>query len=558
MKIKERPWFKIWPSSMPKEIVYPKISLHEILIKTAKEYPNNIAIDYLDNEITYKELNIFSDQFAIGLRKLGVKKQDPIALFLPNNPQFIIAYFGILKLGAIVTSINPLYREREVKYQLVNSGAKIIITLESLYPIIQKVSQKTKLENVILAKPTWNFPSVDASEINIIHKHNILCFEKIILENSNLTIPSIKIDPKIDLAALQYTGGTTGVVKGAMLTHFNLVSNTLMFKTWIKAKPASENFLTALPLFHIYGMTTSMTVPIASAAKMVLIPKFDPKKILHLIQSKKITVFCGVPTMYSILLTNKDLEKFDLTSIRICISGASPLPPQVQKKFMKITKGLLAEGYGLTEASPVTHCNPIDNTTETVRIGSIGIPLPDTDAKIVNLQHHEKEVPVGEKGELAIKGPQIMRGYWKNSIETKLVLKDGWLLTGDIGKMDKDGFFYITDRKKDLIKYKDYSIYPRELEDIIYENSKIKICAVIGKPAPIVGEIPKAFIVLKENEKITEEEIKAFVNNRVASYKAIREVEFRKDLPISSVGKVLRRILQDEEKQKIAKIKLKN
>ncbi|KON33329.1 MAG: hypothetical protein AC479_04885 [miscellaneous Crenarchaeota group-6 archaeon AD8-1] len=543
---------------MPKEIVYPKISLHEILIKTAKEYPNNIAIDYLDNEITYKELNIFSDQFAIGLRKLGVKKQDPIALFLPNNPQFIIAYFGILKLGAIVTSINPLYREREVKYQLVNSGAKIIITLESLYPIIQKVSQRTKLENVILAKPTWNFPSVDASEINIIHKHNILCFEKIILENSNLTIPSIKIDPKIDLAALQYTGGTTGVVKGAMLTHFNLVSNTLMFKTWIKAKPASENFLTALPLFHIYGMTTSMTVPIASAAKMVLIPKFDPKKILHLIQSKKITVFCGVPTMYSILLTNKDLEKFDLTSIRICISGASPLPPQVQKKFMKITKGLLAEGYGLTEASPVTHCNPIDNTTETVRIGSIGIPLPDTDAKIVNLQHHEKEVPVGEKGELAIKGPQIMRGYWKNSIETKLVLKDGWLLTGDIGKMDKDGFFYITDRKKDLIKYKDYSIYPRELEDIIYENSKIKICAVIGKPAPIVGEIPKAFIVLKENEKITEEEIKAFVNNRVASYKAIREVEFRKDLPISSVGKVLRRILQDEEKQKIAKIKLKN
>ena len=558
MKIKERPWFKIWPSSIPKEIVYPKISLHEILIKTAKEYPNNIAIDYLDNEITYKELNIFSDQFAIGLRKLGVKKQDPIALFLPNNPQFIIAYFGILKLGAIVTSISPLYREREVKYQLVNSGAKIIITLESLYPIIQKVSQKTKLENVILAKPTWNFPNVDDSEINIIHKHNILCFEKIILENSNLTIPSIKIDPKIDLAALQYTGGTTGVVKGAMLTHFNLVSNTLMFKTWIKTKTASENFLTALPLFHIYGMTTSMTVPIASAAKMVLIPKFDPKKILHLIQSKKITVFCGVPTMYSILLTNKDLEKFDLTSIRICISGASPIPPQVQKKFMKITKGLLAEGYGLTEASPVTHCNPIDNTTETVRIGSIGIPLPDTDAKIVDLQHHEKEVPVGEKGELDIKGPQIMRVYWKNPIETKLVLKDGWLLTGDIGKMDKDGFFYITDRKKDLIKYKDYSIYPRELEDIIYENSKIKICAVIGKPAPIVGEIPKAFIVLKENEKITEEEIKAFVNNRVASYKAIREVEFRKDLPISSVGKVLRRILQDEEKQKIAKIKLKN
>jgi long-chain acyl-CoA synthetase len=385
--------------------------------------------------------------------------------------------------------------------------------------------------------------------MNLICKENVWLFEQIIEDNSASTIPKVQINPEVDLAALQYTGGTTGRAKGAMLTHKNLVSNAIMFATWIQAKNAHEKFLTALPLFHIYGMTTSMNVPISLAAKMVLTPKFDPNNILELIQNKKITVFCGVPTMYSILLANKNIDKFDLTSIRVCISGASPLPPQVQKKFMTITKGFLAEGYGLTEASPVTHCNPIDNTMKTVRVGSIGLPLPNTDAKILDLTNHKKELPIGKKGELAIRGPQVMLGYWQNPIETALVLKGGWLLTGDIGKMDNDGYFYITDRKKDLIKYKDYSVYPREIEDVIYENPNVKICAVIGKPTPIIGEIPKAFVVLKENAKVTKTEIMTFVNEKVAPYKAIREVEFRNSLPLSSVGKVLRRILQEEEKQ---------
>jgi long-chain acyl-CoA synthetase len=300
-------------------------------------------------------------------------------------------------------------------------------------------------------------------------------------------------------------------------------------------------------------MTTSMNVPISVAAKMVLIPKFNPRTILEIIQKKRITVFCGVPTMYSVLLANKEIDKFNLTSIKVCISGASPLPPQVQNRFMTITKGFLAEGYGLTEASPVTHCNPIDKTMKTVRVGSIGLPLSNTEARILDITNHKKEIPIGEKGEVAIKGPQVMIGYWQNPNETALVLNDGWLLTGDIGKMDKDGFFYITDRKKDLIKYKDYSVYPREIEDVIYENSKVKLCAVIGKPALIVGEIPKAFVVLRDNAEATETEIMAFVNEKLAPYKAIREVEFRNSLPLSSVGKVLRRVLQDEEKQKQTK-----
>jgi len=250
--------------------------------------------------------------------------------------------------------------------------------------------------------------------------------------------------------------------------------------------------------------------------------------------------------MYSVLLTNPDLGKFDLTSIRVCISGASPLPPQVQKKFMDITGGFLAEGYGLTEASPVTHCNPVDKTLRTVRLGSIGLPLPDTDARIVDVETGEKTLGAGETGELAVKGPQVMQGYWKRPEETALVLRGGWLLTGDIARMDADGYFYITDRKKDLIKYKDYSVYPREIEDVIYEHPAVKLCAVVGKPSPVVGEVPKAFIVLKDGAKATETEVMEFVKDKVASYKAIREIEFRKDLPLSGAGKVLRRALREE------------
>jgi long-chain acyl-CoA synthetase len=293
-----------------------------------------------------------------------------------------------------------------------------------------------------------------------------------------------------------------------------------------------------------------MTVPVSLAAKMVLLPRFEPTAALETIQRHRVTVFCGVPTMYSVLLANPVLAKFDLTSIRVCISGASPLPPQVQKKFMQVTSGFLAEGYGLTEASPVTHCNPVDKTMRTVRVGSIGLPLPDTDARIVDVETGTKTLEPNETGELAVKGPQVMMGYWRNPEETKLVLRDGWLLTGDIARMDGDGYFYITDRKKDLIKYKDYSVYPRELEDVIYEHPAVKLCAVIGKPAPVVGEIPKAFIVLKNGAQATEAEIMAFVKDKVAPYKAVREVEFRQQLPISAAGKVLRRTLQEEEKKK--------
>ena len=526
-------WFSNCPPNVPKHINYPQIPLQRLLEASAKNFPQHTAVVYNERQITYAQLDLLTNQFGNALTSLGIKKGDSVALFLPNIPQFVIAYFGILKAGAVVTAISPLHREREVEYQLSDSGTQTIIALDSIYSIVKKVREKTPLKQVIITRLAENAPQLNYP--------NTLDFDYLV-KNSPETAPKIKVNPLKDLAALQYTGGTTGTAKGAMLTHQNLLSNALAFAAWIKGKPAKETFLTALPLFHIYGMTTSMTVPISLAAKMVLMPKFEIAKILETIQREKVTVFCGVPTMYSALLANCEMGKYDLTSIRVCISGASSLPPKVQKKFMEVTGGFLAEGYGLTEASPVTHCNPVDKSMRTVKVGSIGMPLPDTDARIVDLETGEP-LKQGETGELAVKGPQVMKGYWQKPEETPLVLRDGWLLTGDIARMDEDGYFYITDRKKDLIKTKDYSVYPRELEDILYEHSAVKLCAVVGKKDPLEGEVPKSFIVLKEGLTASEQEIMDFVNQKVALYKAIREVEFRNELPLSVAGKVLKRML---------------
>ncbi len=538
MHIKNKIWLNAWPAEVPKHIDIPRVYLQDILQKSTKEFPQKIAIVFGDREISYAQLDLLSNKFANSLVKLGVKKGERVAIFLPNIPQFIVAYFGILKAGGVVTAISPLHREREVEYQLKDSGAQSIVALDSLYPIIAKVKQKTQLKNIIITGlDEYCYKKTPPPDVPHTFPFQVL------LKKALCSSPNVKLNPNEDLAALQYTGGTTGTAKAAMLTHTNLVSNALAFAAWIKGTAAQETFLTALPLFHIYGMTTSMTVPISLAAKMVLMPRFEPAKALEAIQKHKVTVFCGVPTMYAALLTNPELGKYDLTSIRVCISGASALPPQIQNQFMQITGGFLAEGYGLTEASPVTHCSPVDRTMRTVKVGSIGLPLPDTDARIVDLEIGEKTLGVGETGELAVKGPQVMKGYWHKSDETALVLHDGWLLTGDIAHMDKDGYFYITDRKKDLIKTKDYSVYPRELEDIFYEHPAVKLCAVVGKPDKWAGEVPKAYIVLKEGMVVSAEEIMAFVNDKVAPYKSIREVEFRKELPISSAGKVLKRLL---------------
>jgi len=546
MNAEDKPWFGSWPKNVPKSIK-TRIALHEVLERTAKRYPEKVAIVSSNRELTFRDLNSSSGALAVALAATGVRKRDRVAILLPNVPQFVIAYFAILKIGAVVTTISPLLKEREIEYQLRDSEAATIVAIDSLYPTVQKVWSRTSLKRAIATSlydyvPHPNLFS-NATEENLL----VYSFDELLEKNAESRPPKIAINAEEDLAVLQYTGGTTGTAKGAMLTHSNLVSNALAFSAWIKSNAANETFLAALPLFHIYGMTTSMNVPINLAARIVLLHRFDPQTALENIQQRRVTVFCGVPTMYSLLLANPNINRYDLTSIRVCISGASPLPPHVQKKFMEISGGFLAEGYGLTEASPVTHCTPVDRTMKRVKVGSIGLPLPDTDARIVDLETGEKTLETGLIGELSVKGPQVMKGYWKNPDETELVLRSEWLLTGDIGRMDEDGYFYITDRKKDLIKFKDYSVYPREIEDVIYEHHAVKLCAVIGKPHPIWGEIPKAFIVLKDNKSATESEIMEFVKDKLAPYKNVREIEFRKELPLSLAGKVLKRVLKEGE-----------
>jgi long-chain acyl-CoA synthetase len=553
-----KPWFRSWPEGIPKHLKYPEISLPSLLEETVQKYPDKPALIYFDREITYRELKLHSDRFASALANFGIRKGEKVAIFLPNIPQFVIAYYGLMKLGAVASAISPLYKEREVEHQLRDAEAETLVLLDLLYPIVEKTWQKTKLKRLIIAGLKDYMPKSKRILGTLLRKipsrkveldANINSFTDLI-DKATAEPPQVEIDPKNDLATLQYTGGTTGIAKGAMLTHMNLVSNALMCASWLRGEEGKDTFLAVLPLFHIYGMTTGMNGPIYLAGKIVLLPRFDVAGTLKAIQKHRVTVFCGAPAMYSMLLTYPELEKHDCTSIRFCISGSAPLPPEVQEKFMDVTNGVLVEGYGLTESSPVTHCNPLDRTMKTVKVGSIGLPWPDTEAKIKDLETGEEEVKVGETGELAVKGPQVMRGYWKMKQETLEVLRNGWLYTGDIGKMDENGYFYITDRKKDLIKYKGYSVYPRELEDVLYEHPSIKVCGVVGKPDQIAGEIPKAFVILKEGETSTGQKIMDFVNEKVASYKAIREVEFRTELPTNLLGKVLRRVLREEERAK--------
>jgi len=557
----EKPWFKFWPEGVPRNLDYPEVPLSDLLKTTAEKYPDNTAIVYFDREITYKELEHEVEKFATALADLGVKKGDKVALFLANMPQFVIAYYGAIKIGAIETAISPLYKEREAEHQLVDSEAETIAVLDLLYPIVEKVWQKTKLKRVIVTGLKDYMPGAKALLGTLFRKipqrkiepKTGVYFFKDLMSKYAANPPKVDINPREDLVALQYTGGTTGISKGAMLTHMNLIANAVGCDAWLRGTTGAETFLTVLPLFHIYGMTTGMNAPIYLAGKMVMLPKFDAVSTLQAIQKDKVTIFCGAPTMYAMLLVYPDFKKYNLSSVRFCISGSAPLPPEVQKRWMEATGGVLVEGYGLTESSPVTHCNPLDRSMKTVKVGSIGLPWPDTDAKIMDMETGQMELGVGETGELVVKGPQVMKGYWNMAQETADVLRDGWLYTGDIGKMDEDGYFYITDRKKDLIKYKGYSVYPREIEDVLYEHPAVKLCAVVGKPDPVASEIPKAFVVLKDGATATEEEIKKFVNEKVAPYKAIRELEFRKELPMTLIGKVLRRVLQEEERQKTAK-----
>ncbi|CAM5201880.1 Long-chain acyl-CoA synthetase OS=Ureibacillus acetophenoni OX=614649 GN=SAMN05877842_102424 PE=4 SV=1 [Ureibacillus acetophenoni] len=560
----EKVWLSQYPEEIPTSLTYEEMPIQNLLTRAYEKNPGKIAIHFMGKELNYKELYESSLKFANYLRGLGVEKGDRVAIMLPNCPQAVIAYFGILYAGGIVVQTNPLYTERELQYQMADSGAKVILAMDILYPRVTKVLKETKIENVIISgikdylpfPKNLVYPFIQKKQygfsVKVEHKGMTHLFTEIIrtseakqLEQNNLSE---------DLALLQYTGGTTGFPKGVMLTHRNLIANTKMADAWLyKCVEGEEVVLGMLPFFHVYGMTTVLLLTVMKNNKMVLIPKFDVETALKAIDKQKPTLFPGAPTMYIGLLNHPNLSKYNLSSIKACISGSAPLPVEVQDKFEEVTGGKLVEGYGLTETSPVTHANFIWG--KRVK-GSIGVPWPDTDAVI--LQSSDGTIlPPGEIGEIAIKGPQVMKGYWNRPEDTAMTFCDGWFLTGDLGYMDEEGYFYVVDRKKDMIIAGGFNIYPREVEEVLYEHEAIQECVVAGIPDPYRGETVKAYIVLKEGKTVTEEELNQYCRQNLAAYKVPRFYEFRKELPKTAVGKILRRTLVDEEKAKAEQLQAK-
>jgi long-chain acyl-CoA synthetase len=564
-----RVWHQQYEEGVPTSIDYPPIPVHQFLSDTAARYPDNTALIFFDNKLTYRQLNTLVDKFAAGLQQLGLKKGDRVAVYMANCPQFVIAYYAILRAGGIVVPSNPLYVAREFEHQANDSGAKIAICLSLLYPRVKQARPNTTLEHVIVANIKEYFPGLlrvlftlarekkDGHRVDISADSNTYWFQDILSGAPDKPTP-VDIAPE-DTAVLMYTGGTTGVPKGAQLTQRNVVANAIQTADWmVDGVEGKEISLTALPLTHCYAMTVCMNQSIYRGYAQILIPnprEFD--QLLGAINKHKPTMFPGVPSLYAAINNHPDVKagKYDVKSIKVCISGAAGLPPEVQEEFQRITGGKLVEGYGLSEATPVTHCNPIRSGG---RIGYIGVPFPDTDCKIVDADTETETLRPGEPGVLCINGPQVMKGYWGMPTETANVLRQDesgkvWLHTGDVAEMTEDGYFRIVDRKKDMILAAGgMNVYPREIEDVLYEHPKVLEAAAIGVPVGGSDQRAKVFIVLRPGETATEEEILEFCRERLARFKVPKYVEFRQDLPKTMVGKILRRELMEEERKQVA------
>ncbi len=559
----DKPWVKYYDEGVAQTIEVPDYPLPWILEESARKSPNNVAISFMGKEITYRELNDTVDTVAAGLAASGFKKGDRAVIYMPNTPQFVMIYFGVFRAGGIVIATNPLYSEREVQHQLQDCGAETVFVMSRYYPMVKNVQRKgkTNVKRVIVTHIKTYLPFIKRILYGLLREKKAgdhvsleagdTWFKDFLALGKQATKPDVTVTAE-DMALLQYTGGTTGVAKGAVALHRNLAANARQLQEWITdLQYGEEVFIAAIPYFHSYGMVTAMILPVSIAAKMVVIP--DPRNLSEVmggIEKHKATFFPGVPTLYVAINNHPDIlaGKYDLTSIRACLSGSAPLLVETKERFEEITGGKLVEGYGLTESHVVAHANPLlgDN-----RSGSIGLPIPNMECRIVDAVEGDKELPVGGVGELILKGPNIMQEYWNMPEETANALRDGWLYTGDIARMDEDGYFYIEDRKKDLIIAGGYNIYPREVEEVLMTHPAVVEVAVAGVTDPKRGETVKAWVVKKEGDSTTEEEMITWSKTLLAKYKYPRMIEFREELPKTSVGKVLKRelIKEDEEKQ---------
>lgn len=557
MEVKERVWLAKYPSKVPPNLTYPEIPLDQLLHDTAIKYSNATATIFYGAKMTYREIDEAVTAFAGALARLGIGLGERVGVLLPNSPPFVIAYYGIIRRGSVVVQMNPLLSVHELRNELEDSGAIALVTTDPLLDKAVEASRETGVKHIIitslaayvplLIRPVVRARTRPKGEIKFPEGVQVHSFESLLREGRKP--PREDFDPKKHAAVFQYTGGTTGLPKAAMLSHFNLVANTLQTAAWTyELNVGKEVFLCVLPFFHSYGMTVGMNLAIVKASAMLLLPKFDPAETARAIQQHKATLFPGVASMYAAVAHHAERSRVDISSVKVCVSGGGPLPREVHDRFVRATGAKLVEGYGLTEASPVTHCNPIWEGEN--RIGSIGLPFPDTHCKIVDLETGTRELQPGEVGELVIKGPQVMLGYWNRPEETNQTLRDGWLYTGDIASMDEDGYFRIVDRKKELVIVGGFNVYPREVEEVLYQHPKVFEAAVVGVKHPLRGETVKAFVVLKEGEHATEAELIAYCRGKLASYKVPREIEFVKELPKSPAGKVLKWVLKQRVEEK--------
>jgi long-chain acyl-CoA synthetase len=558
IKYEDKPWVSSYEEGVPEKIEYEEICLPAILERTAGIFPDKMALLFQGYKITYRQLNDMVNRFAACLHSFGINKGDSVAILLPNVIPCVAACYAILKIGGITVMNNPLYSDRELEHQFNDSDSKLLVTLDLLGNRMIDLRPKTKINQIIYTSIGDYLPFPKNILFPLVAKKKNLAADvksaenvykwKDVLAKSSPTPPDVELSFD-DVAMYQYTGGTTGVSKGTILTHGNLSKNVQQAGAWFPTfKKGEEAMLGALPFFHVFGLTCAMNFAISMGWGHILVPKPQPEALLETIRKFKPTFAPLVPAMYIGMLNHPDIDKVDMTSISGCFSASAPLPLEVISDFENKTGAVIVEGYGLTETSPVTHVNPFADGKR--KVGSIGVPISDTECRIVDLEDGNTDVPVGETGELLIKGPQVMKGYWNNPEETAKTLTDGWLYTGDIAKMDEGGYFYIVDRKKDMIISSGCNVYPRDIEEVLYENPKVQEACAIGIPHPTRGEAIKVFVALKEGETGTQEELIEYCTDKLAKYKLPTEIEFRDELPKTNVGKILKKDLRKEEMAK--------
>jgi long-chain acyl-CoA synthetase len=551
----ERPWLEHYDPDVPKTLEYPDIPLHSFLEQAAADHPDRACTVFNDAELGYAEIDELTDRLAAALAGLGVRRGDPVALFLPNIPQFVIAFYGILKAGGVVVSMNPLYTSRELEHTLKDSGVEIMLAMSSFYKTVKTIQANTRLRQVIVTNVKEYLPTHLRFLFTLFREgkegHRVdleggdLWFQDLLNQYTSARRPDLDIKGT-DAALFQFSGGTTGISKAAVAEHRHLVANTLQIRSWLRGKGGEDIVLMAIPLFHVYGLVAGMSFAVSAAASMVMVPNpRDLGDLLKNIDRHHPTIFPGVPTLYNAINNHPDVQggKYDLSSIVACISGSAPLMKETKEVFEEVTGGKLVEGYGLSEAPTATHCNPIYGENRT---GSIGLPFPDVECRIVSLEDEVTVLGPGEEGELVIRSPNVMRGYHNMPTETANSLRSRWLYTGDIATMDEDGYFYIVDRKKELIKPSGYQVWPREVEEVITSHPAVLEAGVAGVPDAYRGETVKAWVVLREGEDLSQEGLQGFCREQLAVFKVPSEIEFRQELPKTTVGKILRRVLVEE------------